>query len=212
MTVTRTGRTIAICLSVAFATAASGLGASSFAGEPDATASIARDSGGLARSLQLGVGKSVIVDLPEDAGEIYVGDPKVANAIVRSAKRIYISAVGNGQTSIFALARDGRRIAIVEVSVGRDVGELTNLLNTAIPGNDIHVRTVANSIILTGSVASAGEAQKAIDIANGFVNDTPASSSSPGTVVTSLTAPVGITLMAPAGTPPIAPKDELSMH
>ena len=31
----------------------------------------------------------------------------------------------------------------IEVSVGRDVGELSNLLNAAIPGNDIHVRTVA---------------------------------------------------------------------
>ena len=121
--------------------------------------------------LQLGVGQSVIVDLPEEAGEIYVGDPNVANAIVRSAKRVYISGVANGQTSIFALARDGRRIAVFQVSVGRDVAELSNLLNTAIPGNEIHVRTVENTIILTGSVASAEEAQKALDIADGFVND-----------------------------------------
>ena len=125
-----------------------------------------------ARRLQLGVGQSVIVDLPDEAGEIYVGDPTVANAIVRSAKRIYISAVANGQTSIFALGRDGRRIAVFQVSVGRAVTELLNLLNTALPGNEIHVRTVENTIILTGSVASAEEAQKAIDIADGFVNDT----------------------------------------
>jgi pilus assembly protein CpaC len=122
--------------------------------------------------LQLGVGQSVICDLPEEAGEIYVGDPSVANAIVRSARRIYISGVANGQTSIFALARDGRRIASIQVSVGRAVAELSNLLNTAIPGNQIHVRTVENTIILTGSVASAEEAQKALDIADGFVNDT----------------------------------------
>ncbi len=51
----------------------------------------------------------------------------------------------------------------------RDVRELSNLLNVAIPGNDIHVRTVEDSIILTGSVASAEEAQKAMDIASGFV-------------------------------------------
>ncbi len=121
--------------------------------------------------LQLGVGQSVIVDLPDEAGEIYVGDPGVANAIVRSAKRVYISGVANGQTSIFALARDGRKIATIQVSVGRAVAELSNLLNTAIPGNEIHVRTVENTIILTGSVASAEEAQKALDIANGFVND-----------------------------------------
>ena len=125
-----------------------------------------------AQHLQLGVGQSVIVDLPDEAGEIYVGDPTVANAIVRSAKRIYISAVANGQTSIFALGRDGRRIAVIQVSVGRAVTELLNLLNTALPGNEIHVRTVENTIILTGSVASAEEAQKALDIADGFVNDT----------------------------------------
>ncbi len=152
----------------------------------------------MVKNLQLGVGKSVIVDLPEEAAEIYVGDPRIANAIVRSAKRIYVSAIANGQTTIFALGRDGRKIAIVEVSVGRDVGQLSNLLNAAIPGNDIHVRTVADSIILTGSVASAGDAQKASDIASGFIADAggsfsfgaagiSASGGSTGKVINSLT-------------------------
>jgi pilus assembly protein CpaC len=144
-----------------------------------------------ARTLQLGVGKSVIVDLPEEAGEIYVGDPKIANAIVRSARRVYISGVANGQTSIFALARDGRKIATIEVSVGRDVGELSALLNAAIPGNEIHVRTVADKIILTGSVASAEEAQKALDIASGFVDDLPAPSQSGASGVSISVGPSG---------------------
>jgi pilus assembly protein CpaC len=143
-----------------------------------------------AKNLQLGVGKSVIVDLPEEAGEIYVGDPKIANAIVRSARRVYVSGVANGQTSIFALARDGRKIATIEVSVGRDVGELSGLLNAAIPGNDIHVRTVADKIILTGSVASVEEAQKALDIASGFVDD-PSVLSTPGAGVSISVGPGG---------------------
>ena len=49
------------------------------------------------------------------------------------------------------------------------LGNCRHLLNAAIPGNDIHVRTVADKIILTGTVASAEEAQKALDIASGFV-------------------------------------------
>ena len=122
------------------------------------------------KSLQLGVGRSVIVDLPEDAQEIFVGDPKIANAIVRSARRLYVSTLQAGQTTIFALAADGRKIAILEVTVGRDVGELARLFKTAIPNNDIHVRTVGGSIILTGSVASAGDAQQALDIAQGFID------------------------------------------
>jgi len=129
-------------------------------------------SGTVTQNLQMGVGRSKIIDLPEDASEIYVGDPKIANAIVRSARRIYVSAVANGQTTIFALGAGGRKIAAIDVSVGRDVNALSTLLTAAIPGNDIHVRTVADSIILTGSVASAGDAQKAVDIANGFVGET----------------------------------------
>ena len=124
---------------------------------------------GAVKSLQLGVGRSVIVDLPEDAAEIFVGEPKVANAIVRSARRLYIAAVANGQTTIFALAADRRKIAELQVSVGRDVGELQALLNAALPGNEITVKTVADTVILMGSVASAGEAQKALDIASGFI-------------------------------------------
>ena len=187
---------IAVCIAAALMATAPSLNAR--ASESNTSAIISSASDRAAKNLQLGVGKSVIVDLPEEAGEIYVGDPKIANAIVRSAKRIYVSGVANGQTSIFALAKDGRKIETIEVSVGRDVGELSILLNTAIPGNEIHVRTVADTIILTGSVASAEEAQKAIDIASGFVNDTAssfsfgsagisASGGSSGKVINSLT-------------------------
>jgi pilus assembly protein CpaC len=157
-------------LGLALGLAAASLAGLPFAGpRPAAAESASPLDERAARNLQLGVGKSVIVDLPEDAAEIYVGDPKIANAIVRSARRIYVSAVANGQTTIFALAGDGQRIATIDISVGRDVGELAKLLNAAIPNNDIHVRTVADAIILTGSVASAGDAQKAIDIASGFL-------------------------------------------
>ncbi len=176
---------IVACLAAAFVAVAST--ATPRAGESDASAIIGGASDRAAKNLQLGFGKSVIVDLPEEAGEIYVGDPKIANAIVRSAKRIYVSGGANGQTSIFALAKDGRKIATIEVSVGRDVGELSALLNAAIPGNDVHVRTVANKIILTGTVASAEEAQKAIDIASGFIdNSTPPTQTGTGSVSISL--------------------------
>ena len=126
------------------------------------------------KSLQLGVGQSVIVDLPQDATEIFIGDPKVANAVVRSARRLYVAGVANGQTTIFALAANGSKIAAIEVAVGRDIGELKELLDVALPGNEISVKTVADSIILIGSVASAGDAQKAVDIASGFIGVTAA--------------------------------------
>ena len=186
---TRRGLVLHIAFALGLAVAASGASAV-VAAEPDLPFG-ARGASVPVRNLQLGVGKSVIVDLPEEAAEIYVGDPRIANAVVRTARRIYVSALANGQTTVFALAGDGRKIAIIEVSVGRDVGDLKRLIDAAMPGNDIRVHTVANSVILLGTVASAIEAQKAIDIANGFVNDTPQSSGAPSGVSVSVGGPGG---------------------
>ncbi len=141
-----------------------------------ADASAPQAATGPKRHLQMGAGKSIIVDLPEDADEIYVADPAVANAVVRSARRLYVTGVGNGETTIFAMNKAGRQLAVLEISVGRDVAELNLLYASAIPGNDIHVQTVSGNIILTGSVANAGEAERALDIANGFMQNISTSS------------------------------------
>lgn len=122
----------------------------------------------LSRRIAMGVGKSIIVDLPAEASEIVVGDPKVANAVARSARKLYIMGAETGQTTIFALDRAGRQIANLEISIGRDVGELGPLLRAALPKSNIVARTVNDTIILTGTVESAAEAQRAVDIAKGF--------------------------------------------
>lgn len=132
-------------------------------------AALSGDSAG-ARRLNLGVGKSVVVSLPRDAAEIFVANPKVANAVVRSSRTLYVIAVAGGQTTIFAMDKAGQQIARVEISVGRDIGELGRILQTAMPGSNIQLRTVNDTIILTGAVDSAGDAQKAMDIAKGFVS------------------------------------------
>jgi len=128
------------------------------------------DRGVPPRRISMGVGKTIIVDLPREASEIVVGNPKVANAIVRSSRKLYIMGEDAGQTTIFALDSAGRQIANLEISIGRDVGELAPLLKLALPKSEIVARTVNDTIILTGSVSSAGEAQRAVDIAKGFAS------------------------------------------
>ena len=119
------------------------------------------------------VGKSIIVDLPEDASELFVGRPEVANAVVRTPRRIYVMALSRGPTTIFALDKGGRQIATLEINViGRDIGELSSILKTVMPENDIRVQAVDDTIILTGTVASAVDAQRAYDIASAFTGYT----------------------------------------
>jgi len=122
----------------------------------------------------MGVGKSVIIDLPQDAAEIFVANPKVANAVVRSPRKLYVIGMDAGQTSVFALDQQGHQIAALELSIGRDVGELQQVLRAAMPTAAVTARTVNDTIILTGAVDSVEDAQRAGDIAKGFVQQVDA--------------------------------------
>lgn len=130
------------------------------------------------RQISMGVGKSVIVNLPRDAAEIFIGNPKVANAIVRSARKLYVIGMNEGQTTIFALDAAGRQFARLEVSIGADVGNLEQILREALPTSQITTATVGNAIILRGYVDSAEDAQRAVDIAQAFVKPADANISS----------------------------------
>jgi pilus assembly protein CpaC len=151
---------------------------------------ITGDSAG-SRRITMGIGKSVIIDLPQDAAEIFVGNPAVANAIVRTARKLYIIGISNGQTTVYALDRQGRQFASYEISIGRDIGELSQILHAAMPNTDIVARTVNDTIILTGSVDSAEDAQRAADIAKGFAktiaSGTAGIAAADGLVINSLT-------------------------
>jgi pilus assembly protein CpaC len=144
---------------------------------------------GEARHISMGVGKSTIVDLPEDAAEIFVANPGVANAVVRTARKIYIIGVAAGQTSLFALDKSGREIGSYEINIGRDIGELSQIIQAAMPTTHIVVRTVGDAIILTGEVTSAEEAQRAADMAQGFAKQNSAGNgvNTGGLVINSLT-------------------------
>ena len=131
-------------------------------------AALGAEQAPFSRRISMGVGKSTVIDLPADASEVVVANPKIADAIVRTARQLYVVGVDAGQTTISAIGVDGRQIAGLEISIGRDVGELSQLLRLALPKSSIAPRTVNGTIILTGSVASPAEARRAMDIAKGF--------------------------------------------
>src|ERR1035437_5283874 len=58
-----------------------------------------------ARSIQLGVNKSVVIELPGELKEVLVGDEKIATAVVRSHRRVVIIGVKVGQTNVYFLDR-----------------------------------------------------------------------------------------------------------
>jgi pilus assembly protein CpaC len=120
----------------------------------------------------LGVGKSVAIDLPADIKDVLVADPKIANAVVRSARRVYMIGVTVGQTNIFFFDAQGRQIAGFDIAVTRDLNGVRAAFKRIMPDADIYIEGVgADGIVLSGSAASQAEAQKAYDIAARLVGD-----------------------------------------
>lgn len=142
----------------------------------------------IGQRLDLSIGKSIVIDLPRDATEVFVANPKVANAVVRSARKMFIIGMADGATSIFAMDRDGQQIAALDIVVGRDLNVLRQTLRTAMPRAKIEVRPAGDSVLLTGEVANASEAQQAVDIARAFVGmSASGGAAAVGAVINSLT-------------------------
>ena len=142
----------------------------------------------MARSIEMGVGRSIVVDLPRDAKEVFVANPAIANAVVRSARKLFVIGVANGSTTIMALDAEGRQIAALEMQIGREPGLLQKTLKTAIPHADIKAVSIGDSIVLTGVVDNVLEAQKAVDITKGFVGlSQTATGNLEGRVINSMT-------------------------
>jgi pilus assembly protein CpaC len=136
----------------------------------------AADQGGYAYSyssvsqtIALGIGKTYVVDLPENAAEVLVADPKIANAVVRSSRKAYVIGIALGETDIIFFDADGQQIRSLAVSVGRDLTSVRSGLRASLPNANVAARAVGESVMLTGSVRSAAEAQTAVDVAANYI-------------------------------------------
>ena len=121
------------------------------------------------RFLPLGIGKSVVVDLPRDVKDVLVADPKIANAVIRSPQRAYIIGAGVGQTNVVFFDADGQQVSSYDIAVKRDLNGIRVALRQILPG--VQIEGVGEGVVLTGSVSSPVEAQQAGDIAARLVGN-----------------------------------------
>src|SRR5262249_35003243 len=126
---------------------------------------VAADGEMNARPLSLGIGKSIVIDLPRDIKDVLVADPKIANAVVRSSQRAYLIGAAVGQTNIIFFDSAGQQIAAYDVAVKRDLNGIRATLKQVLPNSDIQIDGLGDGVVLTGSAANSMEAQQANELA-----------------------------------------------
>lgn len=129
-----------------------------------------RKSGpGITKDVSLGLNKAVVVDLPEDANDILVANPEVADAVTRTARRIYLFGKSVGQTNIFVFGANGKSIVSLNLSIERDITGLKSQLSRFIPDSDINVEIISDNIVLTGTVRTPQHSARANQLAGIFL-------------------------------------------
>ncbi len=139
------------------------------AAESGGMVNITQSGPGAHRSLKLGLKKAIVVDLPEDAHDILVSDPEMADAVTRTSRRIYLFGKTVGQTNIFIFGADGQQIVSLDIIIERDTSNLQANLRRFIPDSNINVEIVSDNIVLTGTVRTPQDAAQAADLAGVFL-------------------------------------------
>lgn len=116
-------------------------------------------------------GTSFAVDLPADARDVIVSNPAVAEANVHSPRRITVIGIAPGETDAVFLDAAGRAILTLRVRVDAGVSALQDTLGRIAPGSQVRAEAVNDSIILTGMVTSAAEADRVVQVARAFVTE-----------------------------------------
>jgi len=125
---------------------------------------------GNSQSITLPRGQSAIVDLPIDARDVLVTNPQVADAVLRSPRRIYVMGLQPGATDAAFFDAAGRRILALNIRVDENFTAVSQTLARLMPDARIHVEGANNSIVLSGRVANLTEVDQAVQVAQQFVH------------------------------------------
>jgi pilus assembly protein CpaC len=118
--------------------------------------------------LSLALNKAAVIELDRDARDVFVANPLIADAVVRTPRRIFVMSLKIGQTNAIFLDAQGRQIAAVEIVVGSDVSDLNDQITHQLPEAKVRAQALNDNVVLSGSVTNVQEASRAQDLAERF--------------------------------------------
>ena len=139
------------------------------AGQHESLIRLTEADAGKRRTVYLGLGKSTMIEMPRPARDIIMSNPQAVDAVVQSSNRIFLMAKGFGESNAFIFDENGDQFATLEIYVKRETADLDALLARLIPGSDITAEVLNNTIILTGTVRTPVDSNRAGQIARQFI-------------------------------------------
>ncbi len=124
-----------------------------------------------AGTLEVPLNKSQVVSADRPIAKAMVGNDEIADILPITDRSIYVLGKKMGTTSLTMYDSAGRVISVVDIAVGPDVLALGDQLRLLVPGDNLEARITNESVVLTGTVNSAGAASRAAQLAKAYAGD-----------------------------------------
>ncbi len=118
-----------------------------------------------AREVILPRDKTAVIDLPAAAADVVVSNPDIVDAVVRNANRVYLVGKKIGQSNAFFFDHQGRPIGHLDIRVEPDAQTLNTMIAKIVPKARVRAEALSGSLILTGTVPSAADADRVLQLA-----------------------------------------------
>lgn len=130
--------------------------------------SVDREAPAHAGEFVVPVNKSQVLRLTVPFTDLSIGNPKIADIVPLTTKRILVLGKEIGSTNLIVYGPERSLIAVLDVVVTYDIEGAKQRLFELLPGETIGVRAVGDALVLTGTVANAEAAANAVAVAQHF--------------------------------------------
>lgn len=121
--------------------------------------------------IRLEASKGTLIRLDRAAATVFVADPEIADVQVKSPRLVYLMAKKPGETVVYAVDREERVLLNRRITVNHNISRLRVTLRKMLPGSTVNVETMDKTLVLTGEVLSAKDAESAHRLALRLVKD-----------------------------------------
>ncbi|PTQ67819.1 pilus assembly protein CpaC [Nitrosomonas oligotropha] len=122
-----------------------------------------------AAKLDVTLGKSTLLKLPNTIKRISVGSPSVADVMMINPQEVYVLGKIVGMTNITLWTKDGKS-TVIDVNVLMDVTALRQQVQAIMPDEkDIQITAAGDSLIVSGMVSNTLKADRVVALAEAFL-------------------------------------------
>lgn len=112
-----------------------------------------------AEEIRITLGRSVVIDYPEDIARISTSTPDVVDAVPATTREILLHGKSLGGATVVVWSKGGQR-TFYNVTVEQNLEPLRKLIKETFPGDAITVQGARDTVSITGKVTSQSVADR----------------------------------------------------